>query len=124
VLLGALVGGIYAVWAFSKPVLDNLDVKEAIAVALNQSGRDDQALKSVIIDRLQRVGSHWAEDEYGNVVQREGLGLTPDDITVERNEVAGTLFIRVDYERVVPLPPSKSTYTLRFSPQKEGTISR
>jgi hypothetical protein len=122
--MGLIVGGIYAIWVFSKPVLDNLDVKEVIAVALNQRSGDDQGLKLMIIDRLRRVGTHWAEDEYGNVVEKEGLGLTPDDITVDRNEVAGTLFIRVDYERVVSLPPSKSTYTLRFSPQKEGPLQR
>ncbi len=124
VLIAAFVGFVYAVWMFSTPVLDNLDVKEAIDVALNQAQRSDDQLERVILSRLSKVGTHQAEDDFGNVVEKPGLGLSEENIYVERNEVAGTLLIRVSYDRVVQLKPSKSTYTFSFSPEKEGPISR
>jgi hypothetical protein len=124
VLIAAFVGFVYGVWMFSTPVLDNLDVKEAIDVALNQAQRSDEELERVILQRLSKVGTHQAVDDFGNLVVEEGLGLTEENIYIERNEVAGTLFIRVSYDRVVQLKPTKSTYTLSFSPEKEGPISR
>ena len=105
-------------------MLDNLDVKEAIDVALNQAQRSDDDLQRLILTRLSKVGTHPAEDDFGNAVEEPGLGLTEDNIYIERNEVAGTLLIRVSYDRVVQLKPSKSTYTLSFSPEKEGPVSR
>ncbi len=123
-LIAAFVGFVYAVWMLSPPVLDNLDVKEAIDVALNQARRSDDDLKRLILNRLGRVGTHQAEDDFGNLVEKEGLGLTEDNVYIERDEVADTLLIRVTYDRVVQLRPSQYTYTLSFSPEKEGPISR
>ncbi|MGA9526445.1 MAG: hypothetical protein WBV82_33660 [Myxococcaceae bacterium] len=124
VLIAAIVGFVYSAWVFSTPVLDNLDVKEAIDMALNQSRRSDHDLQRLILNRLSRVGTHQAVDDFGNEVEEQGLGLTEENVYVERDEVAGTLLIRVSYDRVVQLKPSQHTYTLSFSPEKEGPISR
>jgi hypothetical protein len=121
--LAAIVAGIYALWTFSPAVLDNLDVKEAITVAHNQAaGRTDDALKAVILSRLGRVGTHLADDGYGNVTEKTGLGLTPAHITIERDEVRGNIYIRVDYEREVRLKPTDRYHVLRFSPDKDGPL--
>jgi hypothetical protein len=121
-LLSAVIGGIYSVWMFSKPVLDNLDVKEALSAALNQKGLSDDQLKAVIISRLERVGTHFGEDDFGRVVEKTGLGLTPDQITVDRDTVQGTLYLRIDYHRDIQLKPSGKWVQLRFKPDASGKI--
>jgi len=124
-LLAVVAGGIYAVWTFSPAYLDNLDVQEAISVAFNQADkRSDDALKAIIVNRLHRVGTHLADDGYGNITEKPGLGISADNIYVERDEVQGTLYIRVDYERQVKLKPTERWHTLRFSPEKDGILEK
>jgi hypothetical protein len=108
---------------FSKPVLDNLDVKEQITAAYNQAqGLTDPQIKSLIENQLVRVGDHDQDDGYGNIKTVPGLGLTDDNVTVERDTVADTILIRVDYARKVVLSPTNKVYWMKFHPQIAGPI--
>ncbi|HEX4621868.1 MAG TPA: hypothetical protein VH208_09915 [Myxococcaceae bacterium] len=123
VLILGVVAFIYSVVMFSKPILDNLDVKEQINAAYNQAqGLDDLQLKRLIEYQLVRVGEHDQDDGYGNIKTVPGLGLTDDNITVERDTVADTLLIRVDYARKVVLSPTNKVYWMQFHPQFSGPI--
>jgi hypothetical protein len=123
-LLGA-AALVYSVVMFNRPVLDNLDVKEAISAAYNQAeGLDEHAIKQMIENRTQQVGEHDEDDGYGNIKTVSGLGLTDDNITVERNEVAHSISIRVDYARKVILAPTHKVYVLKLHPEQSGPIVR
>ena len=123
-ILGVLTF-IYSVVMFSKPVLDNLDVKEHISAAYNQAqGMDDQRIKQLLENRTANLGEHDEDDGFGNIHTVPGLGLSDDNITVERNEVAQTISIRVDYVRKVVLVPTTRVYALHFHPEQSGPIVR
>jgi hypothetical protein len=123
-LLGA-VAFIYSVIMFSKPLLDNLDVKEHIEAAYNQAdGMDDQRMKLLIETRCASVGDHEEDDGFGTIRTRPGLGLTDENITIERNEVAQTISVRVEYARKVTLAPTTRVYILHFHPEISGPIIR
>jgi hypothetical protein len=124
-LLALIAGVIYGAWVFSPAVLDNIDVKEAISVAYNSAGKlGDAQLKLLILQRLGKVGTHEAEDDHGEIVERKGLGLTHENILIERNEPLQTIRIGVEYERVVRLKPTSRVKVLSFSPEHEGPIIR
>ena len=122
VLLTLVAGGIYAGVMFVPFYVDNLDVKEAVAVAFNRSAQssDDDALRALIIERTSDLGNHWERDRFDRDILVPGLGLTPEQITIERSEVSGKIRIQVDYTRRVRLKPTKNVHTLRFRVVKEG----
>lgn len=123
VLLFALAGFIYGVIIFAPPVLDNLDVKEAIAISLNQAHRlSDDEIKALIIARTDDKGWHWEQNEIGEWVEVKGLGLTGDHIVIDRNTVTGVITIRVNYERRVRFKPTQLTVSLSFSPEREALL--
>jgi len=123
--LSALAAFVYFLIFFTSPILDNLDVKEQMVAAYNQSGGlSDEAMKRWIMANTDRVGDHEEDDGYGNVKTSPGLGLTLDDISIERNTVADTITIRVDYRRKILLKPTQRVYWLAFHPQLSGAIKR
>lgn len=123
ILLAVLAGFIYSVIIFSPPVLDNLDVKEAISTALAQARRlNDDQLKALIVSSVDDTGWHWEENEVGEMVEVPGLGITNDDIFIDRNTVAGVITIRVSYARHIRLKPTQKTVTMEFSPEKEALL--
>ena len=122
-LILALIVGIWAVVIFSPIYLDNLDVKEAVAAAYNQAGHDsEEALRTLIKARTFRVGTHKEDDGQGNWVEKTGLGLTDEMITIERNPEMTQALIRIDYDREVELKPFKRIRIIHFSPQLKGPV--
>jgi hypothetical protein len=124
-LLGAVAAGIYWVFIFSPPYLDNLDVKEALNAAYNQAGRStDAQLRAQIRAKLNdpKLGSHEQLDGFGNVRVVGGLGILDEQIVIERDEVSNWVQLRVEYEREIRLRPTERTHTLYFSPHKEGPL--
>ena len=122
VLLTLVAGGLYAGVMFVPFYVDNLDVKEAVAAAHNRAAQtaDDDTLRNVIIERTSEMGSHWERDQFDRDIQVPGLGLTPEQITIERSDVSGKVRIQVDYTRRVRLKPTKNVRTLRFRVVKDG----
>jgi hypothetical protein len=121
VLLTLVAGGIYLGVMILPLHVDNLDVKEAVAVAFNraQTSNDDE-LRALIIERTSEMGTHMERDEFDRDIQVPGLGLTPDDITIERSRVNQSVRIEVNYVRKVQFKPAKHIRTMRFRVVKEG----
>ncbi|WP_143196059.1 hypothetical protein [Archangium sp. Cb G35] len=121
VLLILVVGGLYLGVMLIPVYADNFDVKEAVAVAFNRSPTaDDETLRRVIIERTSQVGTHWDTDKFDQDVLVPGLGLTDENITIERSTVSPNVRIEVDYERRVQLKPTNNVRVIRFHVVKEG----
>jgi hypothetical protein len=126
-LLFTLLGGaIYGAVLYVPLYVDNLDVKEAVDVAHNISGRNpnDGVLRYEIRERTSRMGQHWEYDQYGRAQLKPGLGLTDEQIIIEHNPVTSAVRIEVRYERPVVFKPSSYTRTVRFNVVKEGVPPR
>ncbi len=122
VFLSLIAAGIYALVMIVPFYVDHLDVKEAVAVAHNLSGRNtnDGRLRNEIRQRTSQMANHWERDQYDNDVLKPGLGLTDDQIIIERSGVTQNVRIAVSYERQVLLKPTNYVYTLHFTAEKEG----
>lgn len=124
-LIAAVGAGFYWVFIFSPVYLDNLDVREAIDVAYNLSPRtSDEILRRTILERLNQptLGSHQEDDGFGNLSVVGGLGIKPEQVIIERDEVRKRILIRVEYEREIQLKPTERVRTIQFDPEKEGPI--
>lgn len=122
VLLTLVAGVIYLGVMFAPLYVDNFDVKEAATIAFNrvQQGLDDDGIRTVIIERTSRVGSHWERDQFDRDILVPGLGLTAEQIHIERSGVTAHIRIQVDYSRRVRLKPTKAVRTVNFHVVKEG----
>ena len=125
VILGAVAYGIWWIITFSGIYLDNLDVKEAVAGAFNESNRkDDDKLAAAIFSKcnLSSLGTHEDDDGWDNVKTMGGLGLKNENVTIVRDEVANRISITVEYQRKVELKPFSKVRVVNFRVAKEGTI--
>jgi len=122
VLLLLVGGGIYLGVMLVPLYIDNFTVKEAVTVAHNRvaQGADDDSIRNVIIERTSRLGYHWERDRFDQNIRMPGLGLQPEQITIERSMVTPSIKIQVDYERRVRFVPSKYVRTIRFRVAREG----
>ncbi|HLM46756.1 MAG TPA: hypothetical protein VK458_22990 [Myxococcaceae bacterium] len=121
-LLLLVGGGIYLGVMLVPLYIDNFTVKEAVTVAHNRvaQGADDDSIRNVIIERTSRLGYHWERDRFDQNIRMPGLGLQPEQITIERSMVTPSIKIQVDYERRVRFVPSKYVRTIRFRVAREG----
>lgn len=117
-----LAGVVYAGVMFAPLYVDNFDVKDAVAVAHNHAakGGDDASLRDIIIERTGRMGTHWETDKFDRDYLAPGLGLKPEQITIERSTVTPRVLIRVDYVRRVRLKPLDRVETVHFRVEKDG----
>jgi hypothetical protein len=122
VFLTALASGIYALVMVAPYYVDHLDVKEAVAAAHSLAGQNysDAMLRHTIRDRTKEMGQHWERDQFDRDVLMPGLGLTDEEILIERSEVTQNVRIEVTYERELRLKPTNIVRTLHFSAVKEG----
>lgn len=122
VFLLLIAGGIYLGVMLVPVYIDNFTVKEAVTVAHNRvaQGADDEAIRNVIMERTSRLGYHWERDRFDQNIRMPGLGLQPEQITIERSMVTPSVKIQVDYERRIRFAPSKYVRTLRFQVVREG----
>jgi hypothetical protein len=121
-VLAAIASAIY-VGAKVVPVyVDNLDVKEAVEAAFNLAGRNknDSILRAEIRDRTGRMGTHVETDTWGNDQIIPGLGLTDEQIVIERSRVTDNVRIEVTYQREVDLSLFNYVHVLEMSAVKEG----
>jgi hypothetical protein len=122
VFLSLIGAGFYSLVMIVPFYVDHLDVKEAVTVAHNLAGRNsnDAVLRREIRERTARMGHHWEKDQYDNDVLKPGLGLTDQQILIERSGVTQNVRIAVSYERKVRLKPTNYIHTIQFSAEKEG----
>lgn len=125
-LVFGLVAGAYWLYVYSPVYLDNLDVREGVAEAYNIRSSRDGDLR-VAIQRHANdpgVGWHREDDGWGYVKIVGGLGITDDQITIERDEVNNRITIRVTYSREVQLKPTAQVRHVKFVVEKVGPLSR
>lgn len=122
VLLALIGGGLYFVVMVAPFYVDHLDVKEAVAAAHNLAGKNgnDGVLRAEIRQRTSHMGEHVEHDTWGVEKVVPGLGLTDEQITIERSSVTQNVRIEVAYEREVRFKPSSYVHKMQFSAVKEG----
>jgi hypothetical protein len=122
-LLLLVVGGAYTGWILVPLWLDDLDVREAVAVGFGQLAVEptDQRVRELVMAKLRNVGTHWEEQD-GKQVELPGLGISPEDIQVERNREANTGRVAIDYTRMVKLRPLDRFYPVHFVAQRSGVL--
>jgi hypothetical protein len=128
VLIAGVFGGIWWIVNYSSAYLDNLDVHDAVKSAYNTCWRyPDGQLSFEIRNKLNASTLGWHEelDETGALKRVNGLGITEDDVHIERDEVATTIHINVTYKRKVylwPWPGKDNVRWLNFSETAAGAI--
>lgn len=127
--LGIAAVVLYGFWwlfQYGPAYLDNLDVKEAAdaALAVAQNKGSDDMLRNTILVRtnVKTLGWHREEDEAGNLVRKEGLGLKPENITIDRDDSTGMITLRVEYDREIELKPFDKVEFRRFVVQKSQLL--
>lgn len=122
VVLAAIACAIYVAAKVVPLYVDNLDVKEAVEAAFNLAGRNnnDSILRAEIRERTSKMGTHVETDKWGNEQVVPGLGLTDDQIVIERSRVTDNVRIEVTYQREVDLSLFNYVHVLELSAIKEG----
>lgn len=106
-----LCAGVYGGWwgfTYLPARLDHLDVKEAVKAAYSQAKVQNLAeVRNTLMAKVNHksLGWHMAEDEAGNLVRTPGLGIKDEAVTIEKNEVTGTITVNVEYDRLIELKP-------------------
>ena len=126
VVLAAVASAIYVAAKVVPVYVDNLDVKEAVEAAFNLAGRNnnDSILRAEIRERTSQMGSHVETDSWGNDQVVPGLGLTDDQILIERSRVTDNVRIEVVYQREVDLSLFNYVHVLEMRAVKEGLPPR
>lgn len=121
-VLAALASAIYVAAKVVPLYVDNLDVKEAVEAAFNLAGRNnnDSILRAEIRERTNRMGSHVETDKWGNDQVLPGLGLTDDQIVIERSRITDNVRIEVTYQREVDLSLFNYVHVVELRAVKEG----
>jgi hypothetical protein len=121
-MLAVLAGVIYVGAKIVPFYVDNMDVQEAVEAAHNLSGRNtnDSILRAEIRDRTNRMGTHVESDSWGVDQVVPGLGLTDDQITIERSPITDNVRIEVVYQREVDLSLLNRVHVLELRAAKEG----
>lgn len=125
-VLAAIASAIYVAAKVVPLYVDNLDVKEAVEAAFNLAGRNnnDGLLRAEIRDRTSRMGSHVETDSWGNERVVPGLGLTDEQILIERSRITDNVRIEVTYQREVELSLFNYVHVLEMRAVKEGIPPR
>lgn len=123
VTLLVIVGGIWWAYLFVPTLTDDIDVQNAVDIAFNNARRGDDFMKAMIENKLRYVGTHREDDGYGNIVVKRGLGLTDDDIVIDRDPAENELTVQVNYAREIRLKPLNRWVVWHFHPSKEGPLS-
>lgn len=119
----AFVGAIYWAVLMGPVQLDNLDVREEVTATFNESARiSPELLMPKLLAKLNhpKLGSHYEVDDNGVKVKTGGLGLTEDNIIIERDEEAQTSRVRVEYIREVNMVPFGKWRKVRYVVEKSG----
>lgn len=116
-----VLGVIYVAAKVVPFYVDNMDVEEAVGAAFNMAARsNDGAMRGEIRLRTTRMGSHVETDSWGVDHVVPGLGLSDDQIEIERSKVFDDVRIEVTYQREVEFGLFDRTHTLEFHVVREG----
>jgi hypothetical protein len=128
VIVAGLCGGLFWIVNYASAYLDNLDVRDAVRGAYNSAWHQpDSQLQFEILNKVNssQVGWHEEDDEFGAPQHKRGLGIKPEEVEIERDDVNKTISIKVSYKRKVylwPWPNKNNVRWLSFSETKTGAI--
>ena len=120
-LLAAAVSGAYVGWLWVPLWLDDLDVREAMAVAVSQigEGQSDAQVRARAVGRLGKVGFHFEEHD-GAQLEVPGLGVQADDVQIERE--GRKTRVSLEYSRTVKLKPLDRYWMVPFNTAAEAIL--
>lgn len=126
-MLAGLTFGVWWLVTFAPSRLDHLDVKEHVKAAYNAAKAGTEAenqTRGTLLTKLnaKTLGWHMAEDESGNPVRRDGLGIKDEQIVITRDEVTGLLTVTVEYDRVIDRWPLKTQQIKHFVATHTGPL--
>lgn len=118
VMVAALLAGVYSVVIFAPIYLDHMDAKDLVNSTFNQFrelGSAEQ-MQGELIRRFLEVPweTHPVENEYGEVTQKKGMLLDPEQVFVEFDDRTKVLHVRIQYERKVKLKPADKIHVMKF----------
>ena len=125
VIVLAAVYGIWWIFTFVQVYLDNIDARDAVVSAYNESGRSgDEGVRLKILGKMNAptLGWHEEDDGFGTIKRVDGIGVKVEDILVERDEVRKTVKITLQYQRKVLLKPTSKWKFVKFKVVKEGPV--
>jgi hypothetical protein len=121
ILLAVCAAGYWFVLFGSLYYDAHVEVKDKVNAAFNQFPFvSTENLQTWLIIETNRFGEHVEVNDDGLPELKPGLGLTKDEVTVEYDEVAKVLTVRVEYTKDVLLVPSKKHRQAHFLIQKVG----
>jgi hypothetical protein len=121
-VLVLIAGAIYVAAKLMPLYVDNMDVEEAVVATFNLAGRtgNDGILRGEIRSRTGQMGSHVETDSWGVDHVVPGLGLTEEQIIIERSRVTENVRIEVNYQREVEFALFNYVHVMNMSVVKEG----
>ena len=124
-LLLALAGGVYCLFAFGQAYWENLEVKSILRQAANECYRqtDDVLIKQAISRRLHSAFDVVGEDKYGRSEARMPIVFDEGDLQIQRTEVPRYVHIWLTYHRKVKLPLVNQERVLTFNEHTEQDLS-
>jgi hypothetical protein len=118
----AIAGVIYVVAKVAPFYVDHMDVEEAVSATFNLARRNgnDGVLRAEIRSRTGRMGTHVERDSWGIDQVVPGLGLTDEQIEIERSQITENVRIEVNYQREVDFALFHYVHVLNLRAVKEG----
>ena len=123
-LVAALLAAVYWAIVAGPMYLDNFTVREIAETTIPRAYQSsDEALVQDVVTRLNmnEVGWHREDDENGQGLEVPGLGVSAQNVAIERDEAAHHLRVTIRYSRDVRLVPTSKWTTIDFEATKEGT---
>ena len=108
IVLGAILFAVWWLWLWSPLALDQIDVKQAVAEAVNTAANNGlETARFRLVQKLNHdIGWHYEIDEVTNQeVKRPGLGIEPKEIVLVKNEESKDWECSVSYVRTIRLVP-------------------
>src|SRR5262249_15623701 len=82
--------------------------------------RPQEPVRTEVVSKLARLGTHWQQREGGEQVEVPGLAVEPDDVQIEEDPDGRTIRVSVDYTRNVKLKPLDRFWTIPFHTTRQG----
>ncbi len=120
-LLIALVVSIWGAWLYVPLMLDHIDCKEVVSQAASSVFLDGPEIaKARAMARLNgSIGWHDALDPTtGQTKRAPGLGIDPDQLTIESDRDSNQVQVRLTYRRTIQLRPFQEWRSFDFAAER------
>lgn len=104
---------------------DNMDAREAASEALSvYILKGEETARAGLMFRLNNNPNtnHFEVDDEGVESIKPGLGLKPEDVTIDVDEKTKKIVVRIQYDRIVEFSPLKKRKVFHLVAEKIGTI--